>query len=108
LPVNILEVNQLTKSFGGLLALSNVSISVRKGQLMGIIGPNGAGKTTIFNCITGFMPIDSGVILFEGMDISGKKPHEIVNLGLARSWQLIKAFFGMRVIEAMMLPFFSK
>lgn len=106
--MNLLETSQLTKSFGGLLALAQISISVREGQVVGIIGPNGAGKTTIFNCLTGFLPIDSGSVIFNGMDINGKKPHEIVNLGLARTWQLVKAFFGMRVNEAMMVPSFSK
>ena len=106
--MELLEINQLTKKFGGLLALSEICITVRERQLVGIIGPNGAGKTTIFNCLTGFLPIDSGSVLFDGMDINGKKPHEIVNLGLARTWQLVKAFFGLRVIEAMMVPSFSK
>ncbi len=103
-----MKIHQLTKKFGGLLALSEICITVRESQLVGIIGPNGAGKTTIFNCLTGFLPIDSGSVLFNGMDINGKKPHEIVNLGLARTWQLVKAFFGMGVKEAMMVPSFSK
>ena len=77
--MNLLEINQLTKSFGGLLALSEICISVREGQIVGIIGPNGAGKTTIFNCLTGFLPIDSGSVIFNGTAINGKKPHEIVN-----------------------------
>ena len=103
-----MKIHQLTKKFGGLLALSEICITVRERQLVGIIGPNGAGKTTIFNCLTGFLPIDSGSVLFNGMGINGKKPHDIVNLGLARTWQLVKAFFGMGVKEAMMVPYFSK
>jgi len=106
--MNLLEVTQLTKSFGGLEALGGISFSVQPGEILGIIGPNGSGKTTLFNCISGFLPFDSGSIIFDGHNIQGKKPHQIVNLGLTRTWQLLKPFFGMRVIEAMMVPCFSK
>ncbi|MCG7854092.1 MAG: ABC transporter ATP-binding protein [Methanosarcinaceae archaeon] len=106
--MNLLEIENLTKRFGGLEALASFSLSVREGEIVGIIGPNGAGKTTLFNCITGFLPLDSGSAFFDGNDIKGKKPYQIVNLGLARTWQLVKAFFGMRVMDAMMVPSFSK
>jgi len=106
--MNLLDIENLTKKFGGLEALLRFSLSVREGEIVGIIGPNGAGKTTLFNCITGFLPFDSGYAFFDGNDIQDKKPYQIVNLGLARTWQLVKAFFGMRVMEAMMVPSFSK
>ena len=104
--MNLLEVTQLTKRFGGLEALGDISFSVQPGEILGIIGPNGSGKTTLFNCISGFLPFDSGSIIFDGHNIQGKKPHQLVNLGLTRTWQLLKPFFGMRVLEAMMVPSF--
>lgn len=106
--MNVLEISNLTKTFGGLKALERISLSVQPSEILGIIGPNGAGKTTLFNCITGFLPFDSGSVIFDGQNIQGKRPHQIVNLGLTRTWQLVKPFFGMRVIEAMMVPSFSK
>ena len=96
-----LEVIDLVKNFGGLKALSEFSFTVEPGKILGVIGPNGAGKTTMFNCITGFLKFDSGSIRISGKDIGGKKPHEIVNLGLTRTWQLVKPFFGMHVIDAL-------
>ena len=106
--MNVLEISNLTKAFGGLKALERISLSVQPGEILGIIGPNGAGKTTLFNCITGFLPFDSGSVIFDGQNIQDKRPHQIVNLGLTRTWQLVKPFFGMRVIEAIMVPSFSK
>ena len=106
--MNLLEISNLTKAFGGLRALERISLTVQPQEILGIIGPNGAGKTTLFNCITGFLPFDSGSVIFDGQNIQGKRPHQIVNLGLTRTWQLVKPFFGMRVIEAMMVPSFSK
>jgi branched-chain amino acid transport system ATP-binding protein len=106
--MNLLEISNLTKTFGGLRALERISLTVKPQEILGIIGPNGAGKTTLFNCITGFLPFDSGSVVFDGHNIQGKKPYQIVNLGLTRTWQLLKPFFGMRVIDAMMVPSFSK
>jgi len=105
--MSLLQVIELTKTFGGLEALGRINFTAQQGEILGIIGPNGAGKTTLFNCMTGFLPFESGSILFQGKDIRGKKPHQIVNLGLTRTWQLLKPFFGMRVMEAMMVPSFS-
>lgn len=106
--MNVLEISNLSKTFGGLKALERISLSVQPSEILGIIGPNGAGKTTLFNCITGFLPFDSGSVIFDGQNIQGKRPHQIVNLGLTRTWQLVKPFFGMRVMEAIMVPSFSK
>jgi len=95
----MLEVLKLTKSFGGLIALRNVEFTIDKGSLVGLIGPNGAGKTTLFNCITGVYRPSSGKIKFEGKDITGLKPHQICKLGIARTYQLVKPFSGMTVLE---------
>jgi branched-chain amino acid transport system ATP-binding protein len=106
--MSLLEVNGLVKRFRGLMALSNLSFSVEQGEIAGIIGPNGAGKTTAFNCITGFTTIDSGSVTLSGTPLTGKKPFEIVNHGLARTWQLVRPFFGMRVIEALYVPSYCR
>jgi len=104
--MSLLEVDNLVKHFRGLMALSSLSFSVEAGEIAGVIGPNGAGKTTVFNCITGFVSVDSGVVKLSGAKLTGKKPYEIVNQGLARTWQLVRPFFGMRVIEALYVPSF--
>ncbi len=106
--MNPLEVVNLSKKFGGLEALGRISFSVLPGEIVGIIGPNGAGKTTLFNCISGFLPFDSGAVALFGHNIEGYKPYQIVNFGLTRTWQLLKPFFGLRVMEAMMVPSFCR
>lgn len=87
-----LVVEELTKHFGGLAAVEKLSFSLDRGQILGLIGPNGAGKTTVFNLITGFLPASSGRVTFRGENLLGKKPHQIVNQGLARTFQLVKPF----------------
>lgn len=99
--MSILEIDNLSKTFGGLSALSHLSFQVHSGEILGVIGPNGAGKTTIFNCISGFLKYESGRVALEGHDLRGKKPYQIVNLGLTRTWQLVKPFFGMKVSQAL-------
>lgn len=96
----LLEVRRLTKRFGGLVALDDVSFNVEKGEIVGLIGPNGAGKTTLFNCVTGFYEPDSGEIHFDGHNICGLKPHETCLKGIARTFQIVKAFHSMRVMES--------
>ncbi|RLG39840.1 MAG: ABC transporter ATP-binding protein, partial [Thermoproteota archaeon] len=88
--MNILEVKGVTKMFGGLVAVNNVSFEVSKGEIFGIIGPNGAGKTTLFNVISGFYRPDKGRIFFDGKEITGQKPHKLAKLGLTRTWQIVK------------------
>jgi len=88
----LLEVKNLTKSFGGLIAVNNVSFSVDEGEILGIIGPNGAGKTTLFNLITGYLKPDSGKIIFKGEDITGLPPNAIANKGLVRTFQIVRPF----------------
>ena len=95
----LLEMQNVVKRFGGLTAVSNMSFQVKKGEIFGVIGPNGAGKTTIFNLITGVYPVSEGNILFDGQSISGKKPYQIINGGIARTFQNIRLFTGMTVLE---------
>ena len=92
-------MQNVVKRFGGLTAVSNMSFQVEKGEIFGVIGPNGAGKTTIFNLITGVYPVSEGDILFDGQSISGKKPYQIINGGIARTFQNIRLFTGMTVLE---------
>lgn len=95
----LLEMQNVVKRFGGLTAVSNMSFQVEKEEIFGVIGPNGAGKTTIFNLITGVYPVSEGNILFDGQSISGKKPYQIINGGIARTFQNIRLFTGMTVLE---------
>lgn len=95
----LLEMQNVVKRFGGLTAVSNMSFHVEKGEIFGVIGPNGAGKTTIFNLITGVYRVSEGDILFDGQSISGKKPYQIINGGIARTFQNIRLFTGMTVLE---------
>lgn len=94
-----LEIEQLSKSFGGLKALEGVSFDVRMGEIQALIGPNGAGKTTCFNIISGVLPPSGGAIRLLGQEISGLPPHQIARLGLARTFQNIQLFSGMSVVE---------
>jgi branched-chain amino acid transport system ATP-binding protein len=95
----LLEVEGLSKRFGGLLAVKDVSFTIAAGEITGVLGPNGAGKTTLFNLLTGFIRPDAGMVRFDGQPITGLKPHRIVNLGLARTFQLARPFAGMTVLE---------
>lgn len=94
-----LTVTALTKRFGGLLALNEVSFSVASGEILALIGPNGAGKTTLFNCLTGFLKTDDGSVKFNGTDITNWPPHRICNLGIARTFQVVQVLQGMTVLE---------
>lgn len=97
------SINKLSISFGGLLAVDNVSFDVARGSIFSIIGPNGAGKTTIFNCINGLYSPDSGKIIFQGKEIIGLKPHKIAKKGIARTFQNIELFSRMTTMENLML-----
>ncbi len=99
----ILRVENITKRFGGLLALADVSFSVMKGEILGLIGPNGAGKTTLFNVITGVYKPDNGRVYFKGEDITGKKPHVIARKGISRTHQIVKPFGDLTVLENTMI-----
>lgn len=97
--MNILEVKDLSIHFGGVKAVQNVSLSVEKGSITSIIGPNGAGKTTFFNLISGVYTPTSGEILFDGKNITGKKQHEISLLGISRTFQNIRLFGQLSILE---------
>jgi branched-chain amino acid transport system ATP-binding protein len=95
----ILSGVSITKKFGGLMALKDVNFKVKKGEIVGLIGPNGAGKTTLFNLISGMFPPTKGKIYFEGKDITHLKPHQICRLGIARTFQLVRPFHNISVLE---------
>ena len=95
----LLRLENVTKTFGGLVAVNDVSFTVEEGGVMGIIGPNGAGKTTVFNLITGNYTPDTGRILFRDISLVGRKPHQIVSLGVARTFQSIRLFPTLPALE---------
>jgi branched-chain amino acid transport system ATP-binding protein len=95
----MLEVDNISKSFGGLRAMSGVSLNVNQGEIVSVIGPNGAGKTTLFNLITGVYKPDSGDVRFEGKSIAGLNPNKIVDLGVARTFQNLRLFMNQTVLE---------
>jgi branched-chain amino acid transport system ATP-binding protein len=95
----ILEISDLNKNFGGLRAVKDFSLSIKKDELVGLIGPNGAGKTTVFNLITGIYTITSGSIKFRGQDQAGMQPHEITRMGIARTFQNIRLFPNLTVLD---------
>lgn len=98
----LLKIENLTKKFGGLIALNNVNLNIEKGEIRGLIGPNGSGKTTLFNCITGFYKPETGKVIFENEDITGLPPNKITVKGIARTFQVVKAFHRMTVLESIL------
>lgn len=101
--MNLLELHGVSKSFGGLRALKLVSFNVDARQIVGVIGPNGAGKTTLFGCISGFHRCTSGTVLLKGRQIQTLSPHEICAAGVGRTFQLVRPFEGLSVIENVMV-----
>jgi branched-chain amino acid transport system permease protein len=95
----VLELGDVTMSFGGVVAMDEVSVTVRRGQIFGIIGPNGAGKTTLFNCVTGFFKPTGGRILLNGRSVVGRRPHQITEAGVARTFQNIRLFPNVTALE---------
>ncbi len=95
----LLDVRSVSKRFGGLQALSNVTFTVGEGEIVGIIGPNGAGKTTLFNVVTGVYTPDSGRVVLRGADVTGAAPHRICKLGAARTFQISKPFAALTVLQ---------
>ena len=104
----ILELKDVTKKFGGLTAVDGVNLKVEENQICALIGPNGAGKTTVFNMITGAYQVTSGDVIFNGESICGKKPHQIVEKGIARTFQNIRLFKSATVLENVMTCFHCK
>ncbi|WP_198468731.1 ABC transporter ATP-binding protein [Acetomicrobium sp. S15 = DSM 107314] len=101
----LLELVDVSKSFGGVKAVDRFSLTVEKGELVGLIGPNGAGKTTVFNIVTGLYPSEGGQILFRGEDIAPLKPHEIVPKGIARTFQNLRLFARSSALENVMTAY---
>jgi branched-chain amino acid transport system ATP-binding protein len=106
--VALLEVIDLTKEFGGLVANDHIGLVVNEGEILGLIGPNGAGKTTLFNCVAGHHPVTSGTIKFQGKDITGLVPEQVCLRGIARTWQIVQVFSGMTVLENVMVGAFCR
>ena len=102
-PAPLLELRELTCCFGGLVALDRVSFTVNSGEIFGLIGPNGAGKTTLFNLISGVTPVTAGAVLWRGAVISGQPPHRLNRLGLARTFQNLRLFDGLSVLENLLV-----
>jgi branched-chain amino acid transport system ATP-binding protein len=98
----LLDVQGVSKYFGGLQANEDVSFQVNRGEVVSIIGPNGAGKSTLFSCVTGFHRVDKGRVLFKGRDITNRKPHTIVRLGIVRTFQIVQVISDMTVLENVM------
>jgi len=99
----LLEARNIRKSFGGLRALSEVSLAIEPSEIYGLIGPNGAGKTTLFNVLTGLYKPDAGAVVFNGTELTGRKPNLIVEAGIARTFQNIRLFANMTAIENVMV-----
>ena len=101
--MSILKVENLSKRFGGLLAVDDLCLELKEGEILGLIGPNGAGKTTVFNCLTGFLPLDQGEVYLENRSIKNCKPYEISRLGLVRTFQIVRPFLNISVLENVMV-----
>lgn len=99
----ILSTEHITQRFGGLVAVNDVNFALEQNEIVAIIGPNGAGKTTFFNCITGMYTPTEGKVVFNGQDITGKKPYQITSLGMARTFQNIRLFANMTALENVMV-----
>ena len=106
--VTLLEVKDLTRRFGGLLAVDSLNFSVSEGETVSIIGPNGAGKTTVFNLITGFYRPTRGEVIFNGKNLIGKKPHEVALAGIGRTFQIVKPLRGLTVFENVLVGAFAR
>lgn len=104
----LLEVKNLTKNFGGLTAVGDVSLELNKGELVGLIGPNGAGKTTLFNLLTGVYVPSEGTVTLDGTLLNGKAPHKIASLGLSRTFQNIRLFKEMTVLDNVLIGFANR
>ena len=103
----ILDIQGISKAFGGIQALFNVSFKLNRGEILGIIGPNGSGKTTLINCITGFVHTSSGKIFFNQKDITNWPPHKIAHLGVTRTFQVMRPYYSLPAYKNLIIPLFS-
>jgi len=103
----ILRVEGLSKAYGGVLAVSSVSFGVKEGELLGVIGPNGSGKTTLVNLITGFVRPNGGKVYFKDKEITGLPPYKIVNLGISRTFQMVRPFYHLPAFKNLVIPLCS-
>jgi ABC-type branched-subunit amino acid transport system ATPase component len=104
---SILKITDLSKTFGGVQAVSRVSFELKEGELLGVIGPNGSGKTTLVNLITGFVKPSSGGVFYRDKPITGLPPHRIVSLGIARTFQMVRPFYHMPAFKNLIVPLYS-
>lgn len=105
--IPLLKVSDISKSFGGVSAVSSVSFKLKEGELLGIIGPNGSGKTTLVNLVTGFVKPDKGRIEYRGKNITGWAPYKIVSLGIARTFQMVRPFYHLPAFKNLIIPLYS-
>jgi branched-chain amino acid transport system ATP-binding protein len=103
----ILEVREVTKTFGGIFALNEVSFDLNEGDILGVIGPNGSGKTTLINCITGFIELTAGEVFYRGKKISGKPAHKIADMGITRTFQIMRPYYSLPAYKNLVIPLFS-
>jgi branched-chain amino acid transport system ATP-binding protein len=103
----MLRMENVSKTFGGVSALKHVDLDVHKGDVLGIIGPNGSGKTTTVNAITGFIRPSEGRIYFKGKNITGKKPHQIADMGITRTFQIMRPYYSLPAYKNLVIPLFS-
>lgn len=108
MPRKMIDVKDLVVTFGGVTAVSNVNMTVLEGEIIGLIGPNGAGKTTLFNALTGFVKYTSGSVYFNEVDLKGLKPFQVNHLGIARTFQNIRLFSNLSIIDNVMVGYFSR
>jgi branched-chain amino acid transport system ATP-binding protein len=106
-PLPLLKVSGLTKSFGGVMAVLNVSFELKEGELLGIIGPNGSGKTTLVNLVTGFVKPNSGRVEYRGKNITGWAPYKVVGLGISRTFQMVRPFYQLPAFKNLIVPLYS-
>lgn len=103
----IIKVRNLSKSFGGVRALNHVSFDLLEGEVLGVIGPNGSGKTTLVNTITGFLKPDSGEVFFKQMKLTGLPPYQIADLGVTRTFQIVRPYLSLRAFKNLIVPLWS-
>ncbi len=101
--MSLLVAENIKKQFGGLTAVDDLSFTLGQNEILGLIGPNGAGKTTVFNCLTGLLPMDAGRVLLEDQPVTGLKPHQICRLGMARTFQIVRPFLNISVLDNVMV-----